>query len=351
MDFAAILLKWYRQHKRDLPWRTTRDPYPVWLSEVILQQTRVDQGMSYYHKFLDAFPDIRSLALAPEEKIMKLWQGLGYYSRARNLHNTARIIASEYQGKFPGTYEELLRLKGIGPYTAAAISSFCFDEAHPVIDGNVYRVLSRIFGIETAIDSTAGKKALQELAKELISHKYPGIYNQAIMEFGAIWCTPKKPKCETCPFRLHCEAFRTNRTDQLPVKSKKTAVSNRYFYYLHISCGKQIILHKRTERDIWQHLHDFPLIETPKPVAVRSLKTHQEWKRLLAGQPYTITHITDEVIHKLSHRNLHIVFIGIQVKNIKKIELPEYHFIIPQNLIKEYSFPIVIARYLEKKGV
>lgn len=232
MDFSTQIIEWYRTNKRDLPWRKTKNPYQIWLSEIILQQTRVEQGLSYYLKFIEKYPSIKDLANAPQDEVLKLWQGLGYYSRARNLHYTSKVITDKYKGEFPATYKEILDLKGIGEYTAAAISSFSFNLPYPVIDGNVYRVLSRVFDIDTPIDSTLGKKEFKELAYELINKNNPSEYNQAIMEFGALYCKPQSPDCENCIFTSTCLAFKTKKINELPVKSKKLKQKNRYFNYL-----------------------------------------------------------------------------------------------------------------------
>ena len=273
-DFHLLIDGWYRQNKRDLPWRTTRDPYFIWLSEIILQQTRVDQGMNYYLKFTRNYPTIRHLAEASEQEVLNDWQGLGYYSRARNLHQTAKYIHKELNSSFPESYEKIIKLKGIGPYTAAAIASFAFDEGVAAVDGNVYRVLSRIFDIDLPIDSTQGKKAFQELANSLIPTKNPGDFNQGMMEFGAMQCTPVNPKCEHCPFSERCLAKMHNTIAARPVKAKKTAVRNRYFYYFIFRETDRICIQKRTQKDIWQHLFEFPLLETADPQSDAHLINH-----------------------------------------------------------------------------
>ena len=230
--FSQKIIFWYEHNKRDLPWRNTRDPYLIWLSEIILQQTRVDQGMSYYLKFVGEFPTVKQLAKADNEKVMKLWQGLGYYSRARNLHTTAKIILLEHKGVFPKEFETILALKGVGEYTAAAIASFAYNKPYAVVDGNVYRVLSRVFDISTPIDSTQGKKEFNHLAGELLDKNKPAIYNQAIMEFGAMQCKPINPYCAVCPLNTMCLAYSKKLVAELPVKSKKTKVRDRYFNYI-----------------------------------------------------------------------------------------------------------------------
>lgn len=267
MEFSNLLIQWYLQNKRDLPWRNTVNPYHIWLSEIMLQQTRVAQGLPYFLSFTSSFPTVLDLANADEEQVLKLWQGLGYYSRARNLHNTAKLVAFERGGVFPDNYKELLQLKGVGEYTAAAIASFSYNEVVPVVDGNVFRVLSRYFDIETDIASSGAKKEFTELASELIPHDNPALFNQAIMEFGALQCVPKNPDCGTCVLNSGCLALQKNKVNELPVKLKKTKVRNRYFNYLVFSDDNQNhIVRKRTEKGIWHNLYEFPLIETAAEV-------------------------------------------------------------------------------------
>ncbi len=367
MDFAATVISWYHQNKRDLPWRKTRDPFKVWLSEVILQQTRVAQGLSYYNAFVKKYPDVKKLAAAQEKDILKLWQGLGYYSRARNLHHAAKEVVKNFSGKFPDNYNELKKLKGIGDYTAAAISSFCFNEVQPVVDGNVYRVLSRIFGIETPIDSTAGKKEFRELANELIPEKFPADFNQAVMEFGAIQCIPKKPDCGKCPFVQFCAARKENRIQALPVKSKKTKVTDRYFYYLVLHHEGNIYLKQRTENDIWKNLYDFPLIETKKSLSQKQLLQTKEWREKIQNPKFKIRDFSESLKHVLSHQRLHVRFVEIELG--KKPEAYQTgvnlsnrssskgkgtaamkNFIpVKEKDLKKYAVPVVIANYLEKR--
>lgn len=261
-DFVLLITDWYRQNARDLPWRRTKNPYFIWLSEVILQQTRVDQGMNYYLKFVSVYPTVTDLANAPEDDVLKLWQGLGYYSRARNLHKTAKIIQEHHNGTFPTTYNELLQLKGIGPYTAAAIASFAFKEQKAVVDGNVFRVLSRHFAIDEAIDSTQGKKTFEALANSLIPSDQPDTFNQAIMEFGALQCTPKTPNCEQCVFQHSCLSFGSEAVLNRPFKSKKTKVRKRYFNYFVFENEGSYAFKKRETKDIWMELYEFPMLET-----------------------------------------------------------------------------------------
>ena len=262
---AAALLAWYPRHHRDLPWRHTRDPYAIWLSEVILQQTRVAQGLPYYETFLAAYPSVQALAAAPEAEVLRYWQGLGYYSRARNMHHTAQQVVIEHGGQFPNTYVELLQLRGVGPYTAAAIASFAFDEAVAVLDGNVYRVLARIFGLHSDIAAPSSRKEFQTLADQHIPSTAPADFNQAIMEFGAIQCTPAKPDCLFCPLQSQCWAFQHGQVALLPVKSKAKASRTRYFHYFVLRHDEQTYLRERRDKDIWQGLYDFALAETTVP--------------------------------------------------------------------------------------
>ena len=340
-DFNLLIIKWYRQNKRNLPWRLTKNPYMIWLSEIILQQTKVDQGLNYYLKFRTNYPTIDDLAKADEQKVLSDWQGLGYYSRARNLHTTAKTIIDTYQGIFPNTYENILKLKGIGTYTAAAISSFAFDLPHAVVDGNVYRVLSRIFDVETPIDSTEGVKEFNFLANELLNKEHPAEHNQAIMEFGAIQCTPSNPNCTVCPFNQTCLARINGTIQQRPVKKTKTKVRNRYLHFLHIEIDNQIIITQRTEKDIWQNMYQFPLIE--KTNAEELPKIKQEIENTYSIK---ITDITTNIKHILSHQHLYTTF-------WKTDAIPEIirknkeYLLIQKSKLIEYPIPRVSDRYLE----
>ncbi len=342
MNFSNTLIKWYLQNKRDLPWRKTVDPYPIWLSEIMLQQTRVAQGTPYFLSFTTAFPTVFDLANANEEQVLKLWQGLGYYSRARNLHKTAQYVAHELSGKFPDNYTDLLKLKGIGEYTAAAIASFSYNENVPVVDGNVFRVLSRYFDIETDIAAASAKKEFAALAFELMPKDNPAIFNQAIMEFGALQCVPKSPNCANCVFNSSCAALQKKKVDQLPVKSKKLKVRNRFFNYLVVSdANENTIIQKRTAKGIWHNLYEFPLIETEAPEDFDFIsKTVQDDffknNRLISVEDYT----DKTVIHKLSHQHLHIKFWKVKIDGT--IENG-----IDAEALKTFPFPIVIYNFIE----
>ena len=315
MDFSRDILKWYFDKRRDFPWRMTKNPYKIWLSEIILQQTRTSQGLNYYIKFINTFPKVKDLAEAKEEEVLKLWQGLGYYSRARNLHKSAKYIHETLNGEFPKTYNELLKLKGVGPYTAAAISSICFKEKKAAVDGNVYRILSRVFDIDEPINSSKGIKVYQELADELISDKNPGDYNQALMDLGATLCKPKSPNCIPCPVEGICLAKAKKTVDIRPIKLKKVKVRNRYFNYFCIETPEQFLMKKRTTNDIWKNLYDFPLLELPEEIDELSPKHINFIKKFVKKE--TFKHLkTTPIKHKLSHQNLHINVFHIKAKTV-----------------------------------
>jgi A/G-specific adenine glycosylase len=348
--FSGIITHWYLQNKRDLPWRYTKDPYLIWLSEIILQQTRVDQGMNYYLKFASEFPTVDLLARADNEKVMKLWQGLGYYSRARNLHEAAKTIHILHKNKFPSSYNEIRSLKGVGEYTASAIASFAFDLPHAVVDGNVYRVLSRVFGIETPIDSTSGKKDFLELANQLLNVKDPGTHNQAIMEFGALQCKPVNPDCKSCPLSSKCYAFEKKMVAALPVKAKKTKVRDRYFNYIVLQNKGFTIINKRLAKDIWTNLYDFPLIETKQRLTETKFLASKEWNQLIGRNKFEIRSVSGDYKHILSHQKIYARFWEIEcLEELKKV-LPEEAIIIRQKEIQKYAVPRLIETYLQNKA-
>lgn len=344
MEFYNILIKWYLQNKRDLPWRKTADPYPIWLSEIMLQQTRVAQGTPYFLSFTTAFPTVFDLAKANEEQVLKLWQGLGYYSRARNLHKTAQIVAFEMNGIFPDNYSELLKLKGIGEYTAAAIASFSYNECVPVVDGNVFRVLSRYFDIETDIAQASAKKVFAALAFELMPKNNPALFNQAIMEFGALQCVPKNPNCTACVFNNSCAALQKKKVDQLPVKSKKIKVRNRYFNYIvAVDDLDNTIIQKRTSKGIWHNLYEFPLIETDKVEDFETVAQQINQHFFQENKIESLLEYNEQsIIHKLSHQHLHIKFWKASLKGTIEngIDL---------ETAKTFPFPIVIHNFIEEK--
>ncbi len=346
MDFTIQLLHWYDANRRDLPWKHTRDAYKIWLSEIILQQTRVEQGRPYYTRFVEKYPAVQDLAAAPIDEVLRLWQGLGYYSRARNLHHTAQLIISEHRGIFPSTYKELLMLKGIGPYTAAAIASFAFREAVPAVDGNGYRILARVFGIDTPIDTTTGKKQFAELATTLISQKHPDKFNQALMDFGSLVCAPAKPLCAECPLQEICIAYAKKTIDKLPVKSKRTAIRNRYFHYLFFREGDCTYIRKRTEKDIWQGLYEFPLIETTQKVTHGKLVSSEQWQLLTGNKPVNIVNVSSEIKHQLSHQTLHAQFYTVDIEKASPTLKKEYTQI-STNELDNYSLPRLLTIFLE----
>ena len=347
--FSDKIITWYHQNKRDLPWRNTKNPYFIWLSEIILQQTRVDQGMSYYHKFVSAFPTVKHLAQSDNDKVMKLWQGLGYYSRARNLHASAQQIMTTHKGKFPQTFETILSLKGVGEYTAAAIASFAFDLPHGVVDGNVFRVLARVFGIETPIDSSKGKKEFIVLANELLDKKHPALYNQAVMEFGALQCKPVNPNCLVCPLNSMCFAYAKKQVNDLPFKEKKTKVRNRYFNYIVFNHKGKTIINKRTEKDIWINLYDFPLIETEKEFSEEQFLKSKQWKNFVGTTDYTIKNISANHKHILSHQKIYARFLEIEcIKPLNKY-ISQTSIIIDKSAIQKYAVPRLIDIYLNSK--
>ncbi len=340
------LIAWYKKHKRDLPWRNTKDPYKIWLSEIILQQTQVIQGLNYYIKFIETFPTVTDLADAPEDKVMRLWQGLGYYSRARNLHAAAKTVKTNHKGKFPNSFESIKTLKGVGDYTAAAISSFAFNLPHAVVDGNVYRVLSRLFNISTPINSTQGKKEFQLLADELLNHKQPGLHNSAMMEFGALWCKPQNPKCEECPLQEHCLAYEKNTVNSLPVKDKKIKIKNRHFHYFIFNYKDFVYLQKRINKDIWQNLYEFYLIETDSAVEVEKILKNKNLKNFVKNAE--VISITSEKKHILSHQHIYATFYEmkinqlIQTKSLIKTK---------RNEVNNFALPQLINKYLYKKNL
>ncbi len=343
MDFSDRILSWYAKHKRDLPWRKTRDPYSIWLSEIIMQQTRVAQGLPYYLRFKERFPTVEDLARAEEEEVLKTWQGLGYYSRARNLHATAIRVTEEFGGIFPNNYKDLLTLKGVGPYTAAAISSICYDLPTPVVDGNVYRVLSRYFGVDLPVNSGAGIRYFADLAENVFNKTHPGSYNQGLMEFGALQCVPKNPDCESCPLSESCEALGRNQVARFPVKLPKKEVRKRYFnYYMPVDPGFRTLLIKRTVGGIWQGLYEFPLMESEREVSDK-----QAGQRITDGFFPEIEHPRKilksnpvPLIHKLSHQHLYLTF---RIVYIEK----DLTGGIPIAEMEAYPVPVPIANFME----
>ncbi|MHA7130599.1 A/G-specific adenine glycosylase [Algoriphagus namhaensis] len=344
--FSKTILLWYRQNPRDLPWRETKDPYTIWLSEIILQQTRVAQGTPYFYKFIEAYPTVKQLAEAPEEEVLRLWQGLGYYSRARNLHYCAKYIWHELGGLFPSTYQDLLKLKGVGSYTAAAISSFAFGEKQAVVDGNVFRVLARVFGIESDIATGKAKKEFEKLANELIPAESPAEFNQAMMDFGSRKCVPKNPDCESCPLRGECFAFKNNLVGSLPVKINKTKVRERKIHYFVVKCGKHWVWKRRKTGDIWEGLYDFPSKDQMPEIEEIALSL----------EPQHIQSPTKEYRHLLSHQKLSVGFSEIELPQGAYSQLEKYCDDAGLNLVAEDEIdflakPKLIVNYLKDKGI
>lgn len=342
MDFSNKIIGWYRQNKRDLPWRNTNDPYKIWLSEIILQQTRVSQGLPYYVNFVTAFSTVKNLANANEQEVLKLWQGLGYYSRARNLHFTAKFVVENYNGIFPNTYDELLKLKGIGTYTAAAIASFSANEPVAVVDGNVFRVLSRVFNVTYDISQNSTKKYFIELAQKLLSTTQPNLHNQAIMEFGALQCVPKNPNCSSCVFNDSCEAFKLKIVWELPVKQKKIKITKRFLSYvlIHDAFGNYI-MNKRTANGIWKNLHEFPCVESETEIDEKELLVQLNNSYKIKNFQYFDTF---DVLHKLTHQHLNIKFYRIETEEILE---NSYTF----SELKQLPVPIVLHNFIEKIGI
>lgn len=349
MNFTDNVVLWYHQNKRDLPWRNTNDPYIIWLSEIILQQTRVDQGMPYFYRFAEAYPTVTHFAAATEDEILKLWQGLGYYSRGRNMLKTAQLVQQKFGGKFPHRFDDLIALKGIGEYTAAAISSFAANQAKAVVDGNVNRVIARYMGISEPINSTKGKKLFQQLANELLNQQAPGLHNQAMMEFGALLCKPKNPDCNICPVREGCYAFNNKQVDKLPVKLKTGKIKNRYFNYFLITQGDKLLVNKRGDRDIWANMYDLPLIETSELLSVDELFSSPDIISFFGIIPKIVS-VSPLQKHVLTHQHIYTTFYHInleqnkfnlkstmfftEVKNLNNLALPKIVFLFLTNFFK-----------------
>jgi A/G-specific adenine glycosylase len=347
-DFISNhLIDWYKTHHRVLPWRNISDPYRIWVSEIILQQTRVVQGLDYYNRFIGRFPDVRTLAEADEQEVLKYWQGLGYYSRARNLHATARYIREHFEGKFPENYDSILSLKGIGEYTAAAIVSFAYNAPYPVVDGNVFRFLSRLFVIEEPIDTTKGKKQFTELAGQMMDKSRAGLFNQAIMEFGALQCIPASPDCSRCPFEAQCLAYSLGKVNEFPLKQNKTKVKELYLYYFRICSGNYIYLRKREEKGIWRNLYEFPAIESEKPLEWETLMQTDAFKTLFPINESThFQRIIKNRKHILSHRTLYADFYEVLIENAPA-SFSGFIKIRPDE-IDEYPVHRLMQIYLEK---
>ncbi|HEY0055441.1 MAG TPA: A/G-specific adenine glycosylase [Pedobacter sp.] len=346
MNFIAEIIGWYKINKRDLPWRHTKDPYIIWLSEVILQQTRVDQGLPYFNRFAEKYPHVSNFAAATEDEILNMWQGLGYYSRGRNMHRTAQMVMEEHAGYFPKKYDELIKLKGIGEYTAAAISSFSANEAKAVVDGNVFRVLARYFGIEEPINSPKAKKLFTKIANDVIDLNNPALSNQALMEFGALLCRPKNPLCQNCPLNLSCEAFKKDLVDILPIKTKKAPVKNRFFNYLVVLKNGEILMNKRGPKDIWQNLYELPLLETLSFETAETLLASQQCIDLFGK--VKIDKIYGPIKHVLSHQKILAQFIVIDGADLNISSKKVNWFFTKISNLDQLAQPQLIFTFLKK---
>lgn len=346
MYVSNTLISWYLQHKRDLPWRNTKNPYIIWLSEVILQQTRVEQGLPYFNHFVDKYPSVTVLANASEDEVLRSWQGLGYYSRARNLHSAAKQVVKEFNAEFPTTYQDLLKLKGVGDYTAAAIASFAFKEACPVLDGNVFRFISRYFGIHTPINASSAKKEYISILNDIIDSTQPDLFNQSIMEFGALQCKPKNPDCSICPFISSCSAFKNNEVNILPIKEKKLKRSVRHFYYFVHRSDNTFILNKRTEKDIWQHLYEFPLLESKQELEENDVLNQAIHQNLISTE-FELRGISKKIKHVLSHQDIYAKFFEIHDPHFQYQNRGKYLYI-KDDEIRDFALPRLIEQYLQK---
>ena len=342
MNFNYLILSYFDKNKRDLPWRDTKDAFRIWLSEIILQQTRVDQGMKFYNNFIHEFETIFDLANADEQKVLKLWQGLGYYSRARNLHFTSQYIANELEGKFPGNFNDLKKLKGVGDYTAAAIASIVYNEAVPAVDGNMFRVFARYFNIDDDISSPKTKKIFWDLGLQIIDQKRPGDFNQAVMDLGATICTPKLAKCNSCPLNESCEALRLNKVNELPVKLKKVKVTNRHLHFIVIENEGEIALSKRIGKDVWLNLYTFPKIETETDLLDKGWVFEQNLEDKLS--------FISEEKHILSHQNLFIKYwkLNVSLKDINHFKQDLDFEMISLNDLEHYPLPKPIEKFINK---
>jgi len=345
MVFRKALIDWYHTNKRDLPWRHTQNPYFIWISEIILQQTRVQQGLNYYIRFIEAFPTVNDLANASLESVLKVWQGLCYYTRARNIHQTAKLIVAEHEGQLPKTYSSLLKLKGVGDYTAAAIASFAFNEPVAAIDGNVYRIYSRIFGVYAPVDKGEGKRMLRQIAEEELDREDPSTFNQAIMDLGGQVCLPRNPLCEKCPVSDMCYAFKSQDTGSLPVKSVKVKVRDRFFYYVVVLCGNDTFIRQRNQKDIWHSLFEFPLVEKMNRISSDELPLTEEWLDICGEGDVTIVYSSLEIKYVLSHQHLYTRFFVVRIHK-PSYYLKKNYVQISYSLLDDYSTPRLIDNFL-----
>jgi A/G-specific adenine glycosylase len=343
--FRRHLLEWAEQVDRPLPWKGKKDPYLIWLSEILLQQTRAAQGTPYYRRFTARFPDVQSLAQADPDEVMKLWEGLGYYARARNLMKTAKIVAHELGGRFPENYEGLRALPGIGTYTAAAIASFAYQAPHAVLDGNVYRVLSRFFGISEPTDTSAGRRQFEAIAQNALDTVRPAAYNQAIMDFGALCCTPKNPDCNHCPLQEGCSAFRTGMASKLPVKLRAMQKRARFFHYLVVKQAGKVAIQRREQKDIWQHLYEFPMLELPGlETDIEVLTQHPQWPLPPKADFWTVHRISRTFKQELTHQKIYGIFIEIEMLSKFTPNSPIV-IMVEHEKINNFAFPKIIDTF------
>ncbi len=347
-SFTDPIYLWYSGNQRNLPWRNVSDPYLIWISETILQQTRIAQGLPYYLRFTGRFPDVETLAAAPEDELLKLWEGLGYYSRARNLHFAAKSILKNHEGKFPDSHDSIRRLKGVGDYTAAAVASIAYGLPYAAVDGNVLRVLSRYFGIDLPIDSAIGRKAFRDLANEILLIRDPGMHNQAIMEFGALVCTPRNPDCKNCPLHGSCIAFSTNRTAKLPVKSKRIRKTTRYFIFVLLESTSHILLEKRISSDIWKNLWQLPAMETEQQAGDADILERHEISQVLRQTGSRLVKLSPVYIHELTHRKICARFVHIQCVDITCFG-GNFMQVNKEEMYK-FAFPVLIKKYLTENN-
>jgi A/G-specific adenine glycosylase len=346
MLISSILTDWYLEKKRDLPWRNTANPYYIWVSEVILQQTRVAQGLGYYERFITKFPDVQSLATAEIDDVLKVWQGLGYYSRARNLHEGAKYVVKQFNGVLPSHYESLLKIKGVGEYTAAAIGSIVYNIPVPVVDGNVNRVIARLFGIHDPVNSSPGIKRIKEIALKIMDTENPAIHNQAMMEFGALQCVVHNPACDICPLRKVCYAFAHQQVDLLPVKVKKAKTRDRYFNYLVILFHNNIVITQRAGKDIWQGLYEFPLIETTQLVTKKHLICSPEWNAIFENTDYKVLDTSQKYVHQLTHQTIHASFLIIEVDDLPKMLQNKNTLVVDKKAMRQYPVSKMLENFL-----
>lgn len=352
MDFPSRLLLWYKENKRDLPWRLSDDPYTIWVSEIILQQTRMEQGLVFFHRFISRFPNIYVLAAAPEEEVLRTWQGFGYYTRARNLHAAAREIIDKHAGVFPTSHQVWKKLKGVGPYTAAAVSSMAFGEVVPAIDGNVYRIISRIFAIDESIDTAKGKELIREIVESLIDQNDPGGFNQAMMDFGSQVCKPTQPDCLNCMFNRECRAFQRASISKYPVRNAKRKPISRYFNYFYFSWepthNGSFFVRQRLANDIWKNLFELPMLETPQPLAMEEVVNSSWWHEIFDDdQRFIFTRSALDMKHQLTHQQIFARFYAVNIHQDLRLRLLKHFLEVTSDVYEKMAKPILMDRYMK----